>query len=160
MRNATKLLTVAVLLAGAAHAVPLEAQQQRAGSQPGARQPAQAASQATPEGELTLVYEREVFAYSSQNRRDPFRPLTDQNAMGPRFESLSLQGIIYSTGRGRSVALISDPDGRIYRVRVGDMVGTSRIIEIGPLRVVLAVENFGTIRQEILELPTTRGTDR
>ena len=80
--------------------------------------------------------------------------------MGPRFESLSLQGIIYSTGRGRSVALINANEGRIYRVRVGDMVGNSRVIEIGPLRVVLAVENFGTIRQEILELPTRGGTDR
>lgn len=108
---------------------------------------------------VKLVYDREVYSYSGENRRDPFRPLTDQNEMGPTFESLSLQGIIYSTGRGRSVALIS-ANGQIFRVRVGDMVGSSRIIEIGPLRVVLAVENFGTIRQEILELPTQRGTDR
>lgn len=146
-----KILMVAALLTGASYPGTLDAQQ-RAG------QTGPAASQATPE--LTLVYEREVFTYSGQNRRDPFRPLTDQNEMGPRFEALSLQGIIYSTGRGRSVALISDPDGRIYRVRVGDVVGTSRIIEIGPARVVLAVENFGTTRQEILELPTERGTDR
>lgn len=153
MRNSMIFLMVAVLLAAASYPLGLDAQQ-RAG------QAGQAANQGTPEPELTLVYEREVFDYSGQNRRDPFRPLTDQDELGPRFESLSLQGIIYSTGRGRSVALISDPDGRIYRVRVGDMVGTSRIVEIGPVRVVLAVENFGTIRQEILELPTTRGTDR
>lgn len=146
-----KILMVATLLTGASYPGTLDAQQR-----PGQTGPA--ASQATPE--LTLVYDREVFTYSGQNRRDPFRPLTDQNEMGPRFESLSLQGIIYSTGRGRSVALISDPDGRIYRVRVGDVVGTSRIIEIGPARVVLAVDNFGTTRQEILELPTERGTDR
>lgn len=109
---------------------------------------------------LTLVYEREVYTYSGENRRDPFRPLTAQDAMGPRFEALTLQGIIYSTGRGRSIALLNDSDGRVYRVRVGDMVGNSRVIEIGPVRVVLAVENFGTIRQEILELPTKEGTDR
>jgi Tfp pilus assembly protein PilP len=109
---------------------------------------------------LTLVFEREVFTYSGENRRDPFRPLTDQDDMGPRFEALALQGIIYSTGRGRSVALLGDSDGRIHRVRVGDVVGNSRVIEIGPMRVVLAVENFGTIRQEILELPIRGGTDR
>ncbi len=80
--------------------------------------------------------------------------------MGPRFESLSLRGIIYSTGRSRSLALLADTEGRVHRVRVGDMVGNSRIIEIGPTRVVLAVENFGAIRQEILELPTRGGTDR
>lgn len=109
---------------------------------------------------ITLVYEREVYSYSGGSRRDPFQPLTEQGDMGPRFESLSLQGIIYSTGRGRSVALLADGDGRIHRVRVGDVVGNSRVIEIGPVRVVLAVENFGTIRQEILELPTRGGTDR
>lgn len=110
--------------------------------------------------EITLVYEREVYTYSGENRRDPFRPLTGENEMGPRFEALSLRGIIYSTGQGRSVALIADADGRIYRVRVGDMVGNARVIEIGSARVVMAVDNFGTIRQEILELSTTRGTDR
>lgn len=109
---------------------------------------------------ITLVYEREVYTYDGGNRRDPFRPLSEQNGLGPRFESLSLRGIIYATGRGRSVALLGDGDGRVHRVRVGDVVGNSRVIEIGPLRVVLAVENFGTIRQEILELPTRGGTDR
>lgn len=109
---------------------------------------------------ITLVYEREVYTYDGGNRRDPFRPLSEQDDMGPRFESLSLRGIIYATGRGRSVALLGDGDGRVHRVRVGDVVGNSRVIEIGPLRVVLAVENFGTIRQEILELPTRGGTDR
>lgn len=143
MRNGLKVLTLATVSMGSFYSLDLHAQQQ----------PGQAAEN------VTLVYDREVYVYNGENRRDPFRPLTDQNEMGPRFESLSLQGIIYSTGRGRSVALIS-ADGRIYRVRVGDMVGSSRIIEIGPVRVVLAVENFGTIRQEILELPTTRGTDR
>lgn len=106
---------------------------------------------------LTLVYEREVYTYNGENRRDPFRPLTDRNEMGPRFESLSLQGIIYSADRGRSVALLADGEGRIHRVRVGNTVGNSRVIEIGPVRVVLAVENFGTTRQEILELPSRRG---
>ncbi len=111
-------------------------------------------------GQITLVFDREVFIYAGENRRDPFRPLTAQDELGPSFEALSLQGIIYSTGRGRSVALLGDSDGRIHRVRVGDVVGNSRVIEIGPMRVVLAVENFGTVRQEILELPTRGGTDR
>jgi Tfp pilus assembly protein PilP len=109
---------------------------------------------------VQLVYEREVFAYSDRGRRDPFRPLTSSDETGPRFEELVLQGVIYSTGQGRSVALIADAGGRIHRVRTGDVVGNSRVVEIGPLRVVLAVENFGTIRQEMLELRKRGGADR
>lgn len=109
--------------------------------------------------EITLVYEREVYSYSGENRRDPFLPLTNDNAMGPRFEALALQGVIHSPAGNQSVALIS-AEGRVYRVRVGDMVGNSRIIEIGPSRVVLAVENFGSMRQEILELPTRGDTNQ
>ena len=102
--------------------------------------------------ELQLVYEREVFTYRAANRQDPFRPLTDASETGPRFEELQLRGIIYSTSRGGSVAILGDATGRVHRVRVGDVVGNSRVVEIGPLRVVLAVENFGNIRQEMLEL--------
>lgn len=109
---------------------------------------------------VQLVYEREIFGYADRGRRDPFRPLTDNDETGPRFEELVLQGVIYSTGQGRSVALIADASGRIYRVRTGDVVGNSRVVEIGPLRVVLAVENFGTIRQEMLELRKREGADR
>ena len=109
---------------------------------------------------IQLVYEREVFSYGDRGRRDPFRPLTSSDDTGPRFEELVLQGVKYSTGQWRSVALIADASGRIYRVRAGDVVGNSRVVEIGPLRVVLAVENFGTIRREMLELRKRGGADR
>lgn len=146
MADALKVTVLALLAIGVLYPLGIEAQQPD--------------EQGEAEEEITLVYEREVFTYRGESRRDPFRPLTGENEMGPRFEALSLRGIIYSTGQGRSVALIADADGRIYRVRVGDMVGNARVIEIGSARVVMAVDNFGTIRQEILELPTTRGTDR
>lgn len=114
----------------------------------------------TGDAEITLVYEREVYTYGGSARRDPFAALTGDNDMGPRFESLSLQGIVYATGQGRSVALLSDGSGRVHRVRVGDVVGNSTVVEIGPIRVVMAVENFGTIRQEMLELRENQGADR
>lgn len=114
---------------------------------------AQDAASAPPDtATVQLVYEREVFSYEDRSRRDPFRPLTDGDAIGPRYEDLTLQGVIYSTGRGQSLALIGDATGRVYRVRVGDRVGNSRVLEIGPLRVVLAVENFGVVRHAMLEL--------
>jgi Tfp pilus assembly protein PilP len=129
------------------------AQQARQQGQPAAERELPTAA------EITLVYEREVFTYRPTGRRDPFRPLTDDDEMGPRFERLSLQGVIYSTGRGASIALLGDGTGRVYRVREGEVLGNARVVEIGPARVMLAVDVFGTVRQEMLELQR-RGGDR
>ena len=118
------------------------------------------AQQGQRPAEVTLVYEREVFTYTGSERRDPFQPLTGDNQMGPRFQELSLQGIVYSNVPGRSVAVLQAGGDRVLRARVGDVIGNSRVIEIGPTRVVMAVENFGTIRQEILELPQRGGAER
>lgn len=117
----------------------------------------QAPPATTDASKLTLVYDREVYSYHGSGRRDPFHPLTDDDDAGPRFEELSLQGIIYSTGPGKSLALLSDIAGRVHRVRVGDVLGNTRVVEIGPLRVVFAVEDFGNVRQEMLELKRSGG---
>lgn len=114
----------------------------------------------TAAADLTLVYEREVFVYAAPGRRDPFRPLTDDDDLGPRFEQLALRSIIYATGRGRSVAMLGDGGGRVYRVREGDVVGNARVLEIGAMRVVMAVETFGTVRRETLELQRRGGAQR
>lgn len=109
--------------------------------------PAPAAG-AAQEGELKI--EREVFLYSAEGRRDPFVALGGAD-MGPRFEELRLDGIIYAPGGG-SVVLLRDSGGRIYRARRGDLVGNARVLSIEPLRVVFAVDNFGVVRQESLDL--------
>lgn len=113
--------------------------------------PAPAAPPA-PAGDVVLKFEREVFDYQAAGRRDPFTPLVGAEGVGPRFEQLSLSGIIHSRTPGRSVALFVDGSGRIYRVRNGDRVGNVRVVDIGPRRVIVAVENFGRARQEIIEL--------
>lgn len=108
--------------------------------------------------QVTLRYEREIFVYPGASRRDPFSPLTsDAEGGGPRFEELRLQGIMFSPGVGQSMALLVDSGGRVYQVRVGQMVGNARVIEIGQTRVVLAVQNFGAVRQEILEIRDREG---
>ncbi len=145
-------MKVFVLAAVAVAFIPCQTEgRQASGSEP-------AAGPGQGDQAVTLIYRREVFTYQGGSRRDPFRQLTGEAGMGPRFDQLSLQGIIYGSGRGESLALLSDSEGRVYRVRVGDRVGDSRVIEIGPMRVVLAVENFGSIRQEVLELPSRGGT--
>ena len=129
-----------------AFAAPLAAQQPAP--------PAGAAPAGPPgmAGEPKLVFDREVFSYPGNSRRDPFKPLVGKESLGPLFDDLRLKGIIYSPDPTRSIVLIQDGSKRLYRIKRGDVVGNSRIVEIQPLAVRFAVENFGMIRYEILQL--------
>lgn len=137
-----------------AFAVPSAGQQPPA-QQPAAQQPAAQQPGKTNEG-VDLSYKREVFAYPERGRRDPFLPLTSTAGVGPRFEELALQGIMYSPVRHQSVALLAAGE-RIFTVHPGDVVGNARVVEISPTRVVFAVNNFGTVRQQMLELKQKEG---
>ena len=105
-----------------------------------------------PVPEVVLKFEREVYVFPMDGRRDPFTPLLGRNSIGPRFDELQLRGIIYSPEPARSVALIVDATGKIHRLRRGDRIGDIRVVEVAPRRVVVSVETFGRARQEILEL--------
>ncbi len=108
--------------------------------------------------EPKLAFDREVFSYPAEGRRDPFRPLMGgPGSGGPLFADLTLRGIIYSPDARRSVALVQSGNRRTYRLRRGDIIGNARVLEIQPLRVRFAVENFGTVRTEVLDL---RGNNR
>lgn len=108
---------------------------------------------APAEGEVRLVYEREVYAYDASGVRDPFQALVGPGVdLGPTFADLRLSGIIYSTGRGQSIALIHDRSGNLYRARRGDIIGNATVLEIRPLEVLFVVEDFGQTRQEMLRL--------
>lgn len=145
-RNATLLAAGVALLAGA---FPIDAQQK---ARQGKAAVSTAAEANSPPPEVRLIYEREVFSYPLSQRRDPFAPPSEERGAGPRFEELSLHGVVFSDQDGGSVALISDASGRMYRVRRGDSVGNSRIADIGANRVMFVVDNFGVVRQDILEL--------
>lgn len=133
-------LTAALLLLAA---VPLAAQA------PAPPAPAVPGSQPEPK----LAFDREVFGYPAEGRRDPFKPLlSGAGAGGPLFADLSLRGIIYSPEASRSVALVQVGNRRTFRLRRGDIIGNARVLEIQPLRVRFAVENFGQVRNEVLEL--------
>jgi hypothetical protein len=108
---------------------------------------------------VELEYEREVFRYPVAGRRDPFSALSRRGDLGPRFEELTLHGIIFSAGGGRSVAVVADGSGKRHRVRRGDVIGDAQVLDIGPARVIFSVENFGIQRQEMLELGAGRSGD-
>lgn len=117
---------------------------------------------------VELKAEREVFAYPAFERRNPFRPLTSSEG-GPRFEMMRLQGIIYSTEPGRSIALITagggtqmtatgtqNVRGEGARLRVGQRWGNVRVVEIRPDRIIVDVEEFGLSERREMVL-NTRG---
>lgn len=107
---------------------------------------------------VQLVLEREVFTYPTFQRRNPFQPLTGRDD-GPRFEDLILLGVIRTDDPSASVALLGlrggGEDSRSYRVRVGEQLGNSRILEIRQQEVLVAVEEFGVTDNRTLRLTRT-----
>jgi hypothetical protein len=131
-----------------------QAQQPRPPGAPGA--------QAAPADTVELIFEREVFEYPTFQRRNPFRPLTGDDA-GPRFEELALLGVILSGDGVGSVALLG-PRGttpgrgataRTWRVREGDVLGNVRVLTIRQREILVEVDEFGVRETRVLELRRT-----
>ncbi len=123
-----------------------------------AQNPAPQAPPGPPATDTTeLVFEREVFSYPSFERPNPFRPLVGGGDGGPRFEQLRLLGIIQSSQAELSVALLGVAGsgagelGETYRVRRGQTLGNSRILDIQSSRVIVEVTEFGLTEQRVLE---------
>lgn len=103
-----------------------------------------------------LVFEREVFSYPTFTRRNPFAPLSSNSEGGPRFESITLRGIIFRAGSDESIALFGvggglqiNPDdtaqaasGLTRRLRRGQQWGNMRVVQIYSDRVVVEVTEF------------------
>lgn len=107
-----------------------------------------------------LVFEREVFQYPEFQRRNPFRVLLGDDS-GPRFESMSVQGIIYSDqDRSGSMVLMragqaeAEQQAQSRRLRMGETWGNVRVLEIRRTEVVVEVTEFGLTEQKIMRLPT------
>jgi len=130
--------------------------------------PREALAQTPPPGQAqrpdsaVLVFEREVFFYPQYERRNPFRSLASGRESGPRFEEVTLVGIVFSPNPDLSLAVLGPRGqggggtqparGRSFRERKGDSLGNFRILEIQPTRVVVEVEEFGLTEQRIMEL--------
>lgn len=105
--------------------------------------------------ETELVFDREVFQYPSFTRRNPFRPLLASDAGGPRFERLTLIGIVFSDDPSQSVAVLSTGgvtiaedgttapvDGDAYYLKVGQSVGNTTVRAIHRDRIDVVVTEF------------------
>ena len=104
----------------------------------------------------TIQYHRERFEYSRDGRPDPFRSLLQDPQLGMRLEDLSLVGVLHDADPARSVAILAQAgSNRRMRVRIGERVGSVRVLAIGPESVDVLVEEFGVTRREQLELKTS-----
>lgn len=96
---------------------------------------------------------REVFAYEGGGR-DPFISLLKSGDVRPLISDLKLVAIVYDGQYpARSVAVLRDiTTKKIYRVKMGEIVGRLRVTQIRPREVVFTVQEFGYERQETLTL--------
>jgi hypothetical protein len=133
------------------------------GSPAEAQQPPPA--QPAPEVELSSL--REVFEYPTFPRRNPFSALT--SGTGPRYEQLTLTGIIWDPDPTFSVAVVTTgavsitPEGVVtvgvgdaYNAKVGQRIGNTTIREIQRDRVVVDVEEFGLTERRTMFIASRR----
>lgn len=120
--------------------------------------------------ETELVFEREVFQYPEFTRRNPFIPL-DTDAEGPRFDQLSLIGVMYSADDpASSVAVVSTggvtflDDGTMspvagdaFYLKVGQRLGNVTVVQILREQVIVDVEEFGLTDRRTLEIQSRQG---
>jgi hypothetical protein len=96
---------------------------------------------------------RETFAYSG-SIRDPFNSLLNMAKSGPELADLQLVGIYQNLRRANgSIAVFREKNGgKRHKLRTGDQLGRSRLVQIREREVVFTVEDFGFERQETLSL--------
>ena len=96
---------------------------------------------------------RETFAYSGA-ARDPFNSLLNMAKNGPELADLQLVGIYQNLrAPSASIAVFREKDGgKRHKLRAGDQVGRSRLVQIRDRDVVFMIEDFGFERQETLSL--------
>jgi hypothetical protein len=100
-----------------------------------------------------LEMSRETFAYSGA-ARDPFNSLLNMAKNGPELADLQLVGIYQNLRTpAANIAVFREKDGgKRHKLRAGDQVGRSRLVQIRERDVVFTIEDFGFERQETLSL--------
>lgn len=96
---------------------------------------------------------RETFAYSGSTR-DPFNSLLNMAKSGPEVADLQLVGIYQNmrSSAGNVAVFREREGGKRHKLRAGDQIGRSRVVQIRERDVVFMIEDFGFERQETLSL--------
>ncbi|MHB8839342.1 MAG: hypothetical protein ACYC7F_10355 [Gemmatimonadaceae bacterium] len=118
-----------------------------------AKAPASAAPSGPAKDSNRISFDREVFAYVSEGRRDPFASPIETGEIRPLVSDLRLVGVIYDPAGRNSVAVMRDVStAQQYRAKPGQMLGRARVSQIRPQEVVMTIEEYGFSRQEVLKL--------
>ena len=104
----------------------------------------------------SATFNREVFQYNPDGRRDPFVSLVKSSEIRPTLSDLRLTTIAFDPLGQNSVAVLRDLGTKEqYRVKVGTALGRMRVVRIDPKVVTFALEEFGFSRQETLAIGDT-----
>ena len=100
-----------------------------------------------------IVIQREVFDYSGNGRRDPYRSLMTTTEIRPLLSDLRLTAVAFDADGDNSVAFLRDAYSKTqYRIRVGQQLGRLRVSAIRQKSVLFTMEEFGFNRVETLLL--------
>jgi hypothetical protein len=97
---------------------------------------------------------RETFAYAG-GTRDPFASLINSNKLGPELADLDLVGVYLDLRTPSNNVIVmreKGADGKRHKMRVGDQLGRSRLVQIRARDAVFMIADFGYERQETLSL--------
>jgi len=97
---------------------------------------------------------RETFAYAG-GTRDPFASLITKDDSGIEIGNLDLVGVYIDLRTPSNNVIVlreKGPDGKRHKMRVGDQLGRSRLVQIRPREAVFMISDFGYERQETLSL--------
>jgi hypothetical protein len=97
---------------------------------------------------------RETFAYAG-GTRDPFASLINLDQSGLEIGNLDLVGVYLDLRTPSNNVIVlreKGTDAKRHKMRVGDQLGRSRLVQIRPRDAVFMIADFGYERQETLSL--------
>jgi hypothetical protein len=97
---------------------------------------------------------RETFAYAG-GTRDPFASLINKDNSGIEIGNLDLVGVYLDLRTPTNNVIVlreKGADGKRHKMRVGDQLGRSRLVQIRAREAVFMIADFGYERQETLSL--------
>lgn len=97
---------------------------------------------------------RETFAYAG-GTRDPFASLINKDNSGIEIGNLDLVGVYLDLRTPSNNVIVlreKGTDGKRHKMRVGDQLGRSRLVQIRAREAVFMIADFGYERQETLSL--------
>ena len=95
---------------------------------------------------------REAFGYARDGRRDPFVSLLTTSDLRPTVSDLKLVDVLFDPPAG-SLATVHDASvNKDYNIRINQVLGRMRVLDIRPQFVVFSIEELGMNRRDSLFL--------